>query len=92
LLLSRDNKRDPLRLVKVALLLLIMRWIDVFWLVQPALSPEALSLDWLHLAATVGIGGLWLTLFAWRLPARAALPVFELPPETEPGAAAHGAH
>lgn len=92
LLLSRDNKRDPQRLVKVALLLLAMRWLDVFWLVQPALSPQGLTLHWLHLATLLAIGGLWLALFAWRLPARAAMPVFELPPETETGAAPHGAH
>jgi hypothetical protein len=91
LLLSRDNKRDPQRLVKVALLLLAMRLVDSFWLVQPAFSPQGLSVHWLQLATPVAIGGLWLALFAWRLPARAALPLFELPSEIEPESVAHGA-
>jgi hypothetical protein len=90
LLLSRNNKRAPQRLVKVAVLLLAMRLVDLFWLVQPAFSPAGLTMHWLQLVTPIAIGGLWLALYAWRLPARAALPVFELPPETETGAV-HGA-
>ncbi len=90
LLLSRDNKRNPQRLVRVALLLLVMRLVDLLWLVQPPFTPDGFALHWLQLVTPLGIGGLWLALFAWRLPARAALPVFEPPPEIE-GAAAHGA-
>jgi hypothetical protein len=90
-LLSRENKRDPARLMKVALLLLAMRLVDLFWLVQPALS-EKLTLSWLHLAAVIAIGGWWLALYAWRLPARAALPVYELPEESFHGPAAYPTH
>jgi hypothetical protein len=79
LLLSRDNKRSPQRLVKVVTLILVMRLVDLFWLVEPAFSPRAIAVHWLHVAAPVAIGGLWLALFAFRLPARAALPVYELP-------------
>ena len=35
LLLSRDLKRDARKLVPVALLVLVMRFVDLYWLVAP---------------------------------------------------------
>lgn len=77
LLLSRQTKQDPQRLLAVALLLLFMRLVDLIWLVMPAVSPGRLQLHWLNLAAPVAIGGWWLAAFAWRLSARASLPVYD---------------
>jgi hypothetical protein len=91
LLLSRDNKRDPQRLVKVAMLLLVMRLIDLVWLVQPAFAPDGIQFHWLQIVSPLAIGGLWLAWFAWRLPARAALPVFELPSEPNSKVVSHAA-
>jgi hypothetical protein len=89
-LLSRDNKRDPSKLMKVALLLLAMRLVDLCWLVQPAFS-QRLAVDWQQLAAPVAIGGLWLAVYAWRLPARAALPIYQLSEEPLHESVSHGA-
>jgi hypothetical protein len=86
LLLSRRNKRQPDRLLGVALLLLAMRFVEWHWLVTPALHPERFHLSWVYLAALAAVGGLWLTAFTWRLERRAALPVYELPPESLPAA------
>src|SRR5205823_4398645 len=38
LLLSREIKQDPRRLAVVALLVLVMRYLDVFWWIEPAFS------------------------------------------------------
>ncbi|MEX2561472.1 MAG: hypothetical protein WD403_16225, partial [Pirellulales bacterium] len=76
LLLSRRTKRAAARLATVLVMLLAMRLADVFWLVMPAFHPEGIRLHWLHVAAPVAIGGLWLAVFAWRLSARAELPVY----------------
>jgi hypothetical protein len=92
LLLSRDTKRSPTELSKVVLLLLAMRLIDLFWLVQPTFTPESVALHWAQVVPLVAIGGLFLALFAWRLPARAALPVFELTEETGHGTTPTHAH
>lgn len=83
LLLWRQTKRRPAWLVGVASLLLVMRWVDLTWLVMPTFAPEGLWLSWLNFVAPVAIGGLWLAVFAWRLPARAALPVHEVQEEEE---------
>jgi hypothetical protein len=78
LLLARGTKRHPRRLLIVALVLLTMRLVDWNWLVTPAFHPAGLAFSWIQIAALAGVGGIWLAAFAWRLAARAALPVYEL--------------
>lgn len=74
-LLSRDFKRDLGKLAWVAGLLLVMRWVDLFWLVSPAFHPGKLSLHWLDLTTSVALSGLWLAAFARELGTRSLLPV-----------------
>jgi hypothetical protein len=72
-LLSRRNKRQPQRLAAIALAVLTARLLSVFFLVGPAFYTEGLSAHWLDLALLVGMGGIWLTLFTWRLSLRPLL-------------------
>jgi hypothetical protein len=76
-LLSRNLKRDPHKLVLVAVLVLIMRVIDLFWLFLPAFTREHFSLRsfLFALVAPVAIGGLWLWFFFWQLGKRALIPI-----------------
>lgn len=73
LLLSRDLKRAAPRLAKVAILLMVMRVIDLLYLVVPEFH-EHLRLHWLDVAAPVAIGGLWLAVFFANLRSRSLLP------------------
>jgi len=80
LLLSRPLKRSARALAAVALLMLVVRLLDHFWLVGPDLIGRGglavpLRVHWMDLAATLGIGGLWLALFAWQARTRPALPL-----------------
>jgi hypothetical protein len=75
LLLSRELKRSAKKLAAVAVLLLVLRWVDLFWLIQPAFSPQELSAHWLDLAAPVGVGGIWVWRFARELGSRPLLPL-----------------
>ncbi|MGH9464520.1 MAG: hypothetical protein ACRD0X_02670 [Thermoanaerobaculia bacterium] len=80
LLLSQDLKRDARRLVWVALLLLAMRWIDLYWQAAPALAhgePASPLPNWIDFSALLGVGGLWLALFLRQLARRPLLPSFE---------------
>ncbi|MBI2186794.1 MAG: hypothetical protein HYU37_06665 [Acidobacteria bacterium] len=84
LLLSRDLKRMPQRLIWVSAALLVVRYIDLFMLVAPefdaasganlhVLTGEHLShvfVHWLDLAAPLAIGGLWLWMFFTQLAQR----------------------
>ncbi len=74
LLLVRANKRRMGMLAAIAGALIIIRWVDLFWIVMPAFHAEGFSVHWMDLAAPVGIGGLWLSVFVWQLGRRPILP------------------
>ena len=62
LLLSRTRKRQPMKIAGVALLLCVMRYVDIYWWITPAFSPNGFWFHPLHLTTVAGIGGVWL----WR--------------------------
>jgi hypothetical protein len=57
LLLSRDLKRSPPALAAVAVWMLAIHYLDLYWVVMPAQSFDRLSLHWTHLTSFVGVGG-----------------------------------
>jgi hypothetical protein len=72
-LLSRDLKRDPRRLVMVALLILVMRMVDLIWMLAPAFDGH--NWIWLDVLALIGFGGIWLGVFTWQLGKRSLIPI-----------------
>jgi hypothetical protein len=89
LLLSRDLKRNAKWLSVVALTLLAMRWVELFWQVEPAFHERHLAFYWLYLAVPLFIGGVWLFFFARTLKSRPLLPIHD---PFLPEAIAHGHH
>ena len=82
LLLSRSLKRNARALATVASLMLVMQLVDLFWLIGPDLSGHgalapALRVHWLDPTAVLGLGGLWLFLFARQARALPLLPSHE---------------
>jgi len=73
-LLSRDLKRRPGKLVIIAVLILVMRAVDLLWMLVPAFREEHRWI-WMDLIALVGFGGLWLALFTWQLSKRSLIPI-----------------
>ena len=59
----------------VAALVLLMRWVDLYWQAAPALHPQRLLPHVLDVVALVALGGLWLGLFARELRRRPLLPL-----------------
>jgi hypothetical protein len=74
LLLSRRAKRQAPLMAALALLLIVMRLVDLFWLIAPAFHPTGLHIHWLDIVAPVALGGLWLAAFAWQLAGKPLLP------------------
>ena len=74
-LLSRASKKSAQKLATLAVLILVMRVLDVIWLIEPAFDPQHFHLSWMDLVAPIGIGGLWVAAFAWRLQTRALVPL-----------------
>ncbi|MEP6741370.1 MAG: hypothetical protein ABJB61_02645 [bacterium] len=74
-LLSRSLKRDPHKLVLVAGLILVMRLLDLLWMITPNFTGEYFHVSWMDIVAPVAMGGLWLTMFVWQLNKRALIPI-----------------
>jgi hypothetical protein len=67
LLLFKRFKKNISNLGKIALLTLVLRFVDTFWWVIPAFRPERFSVRWTDIAALLGVGGLWLAAFLLQL-------------------------
>jgi hypothetical protein len=76
LLLSRNLKRDRARLARVAAMMLVVRWLDLYWLVAPAFSEHA-TIHLLDLTTPIALSGFWFFLFTRQLKTRSLLPVHE---------------
>ena len=66
-LLQRKVKQTGSKLAIVALWMLFMRYVDLYWLVAPSMHPENAMPHWLDITAVVGIGGIWVWFFVSRL-------------------------
>ncbi len=75
LLLSRDLKRNARALALLAVGVIFMHLVDLFWLTAPEFWPGGFHLHWMDIAAPVGIGGVWLAVFAWQLRGWPLLPI-----------------
>jgi hypothetical protein len=84
-LLSQNRKRDPRRLIKVAIWLLVARVIDEFWIVLPTFrnhsagalmgTASGFQVYWTDAAAFFGIGGVWVFMFIKQLRRSPLLPL-----------------
>ncbi len=102
MLLSRDLKRHGNRLIRVGLLVIVMRLVDILFLVSPDFTTAGANMHagehaaghafvhWLDLAAPVGLGGIWLAMFLRQLAARPLLPLGE--PDLQKALHATGGH
>jgi hypothetical protein len=77
LLLSRATKREAGAIVKVAALILVVRVIDLFWLIAPEFHEQGVSVSWLDVALPLSLGAIWLGCFFRQLRGRAILPVHD---------------
>ncbi len=75
LLLSRDLKRNARTISMVAILILVMRYVDLYWLTGPEFHEGHFVISWMDLIMPIGIGGVWLWYFAGQLKTRPLVPV-----------------
>ncbi len=83
LLLSRDTKRNPYRLVNLAIWMLIVKYADFFMMVSPEFAASGpnlhliegehtshLFVHWVDPFAVMAVGGLWVWMFMGELKKR----------------------
>jgi hypothetical protein len=74
LLLSRDLKRNYRLLPKVALWMIFIRLVDLFWMTRPEFTARAIP-SWIDFVVPIALIGLWLAFFAFNLQKLPLLPL-----------------
>lgn len=75
LLLSQARKRNPVRLMRVAIFILVARAIDLFWIIEPQFRKNGFTWSWTDLPVFLGVGGIWVYVFMRQLRRRPLLPL-----------------
>jgi hypothetical protein len=75
LLLSRDVKRHPKLLSRIAVFVLVMRFVEIVWLVAPSFEHTGFPVHWMDVVVPAGMVGVWLFVFARNVRSRALLPL-----------------
>jgi hypothetical protein len=77
ILLSRPFKRDIRRMVWLATWMLFMRYLDLFWNIEPNFSPT-FAITWADVVVSIAVGGLWMWFFFRNLNSMPLLPVHDV--------------
>lgn len=75
LLLNRNLKRNAYLLSGVVVIILVMRYMDLIWIVLPGYYKGGFRIQWMDVLTPLGIGGIWLWAFLRELPRFPLLPV-----------------
>jgi len=76
LLLSRKLKRDITRLVWLAAWMLVTRYIDLFWHIEPSFS-ENFTVTLADLVIPFAMGGIWIAYFCYNLSSQPLVPAYD---------------
>jgi hypothetical protein len=76
-LLVRRTKKSARYLSMVGAGIIVMRFVDVFWLIVPAVHTDGLHVHWLDVVLPVAIGGIWLSVFVAQLRSQPILPLHD---------------
>jgi hypothetical protein len=73
----RAIKDNPKTIIVVTIIVLLMRFVDAYWLIAPAHYGEHFHFPWITLFAFLGIGGVWLFFFIQQLKGQTIIPIHE---------------
>ncbi|MGB0011050.1 MAG: hypothetical protein WBQ03_05555 [Candidatus Sulfotelmatobacter sp.] len=76
ILLSRPFKRNIRKLVWVAVLLMLMRYVDLLWIVEANFS-KTIAITLADIVVPIAIGGIWLWYFFRNLASLPLLPAYD---------------
>jgi len=75
LLIFRGVKNTLPLLGSGAVLLVVMHWVDMYWLIYPAYFKSGPQIGWIEVAPVIGLGGIFLAGFWRSLGGAAVVPV-----------------
>lgn len=74
-LLSQARKRNPKRLIRIAIWILCAHTLYMFWVVEPTYRSNGFEIYWTDPVAFLGIGGIWVWAYLGQLRRRPLLPL-----------------
>ena len=77
LLLMRSIKDRASTIGVVAVILLVMRYVTLYWVVAPSWTQDAFHYSFLGLTTLAGIGGIWMFEFIRQLKGQTIIPIHE---------------
>lgn len=94
ILINRKTKRNVSTLVKIAVYMVVLRFVDMYWQVVPNFHNDGIPFAslWMDVAAAVGIGGVWLWFWGGQLQGHPLLPLADSRIEEYAAKAAGGHH
>jgi hypothetical protein len=69
-LIQRGTRKSAVALQVVTVSLLVWRFVEMVWYVEPTFPPSSIVYHWQDLALLLALGGIWGTLFVRQLRAR----------------------
>lgn len=75
IMITRVAKRADAMMLVMAVWLLVMHWVDIYWLIMPTLHKHGFHLSWMDAALTIGIGGMFFFFFWNQFIAHPIVPV-----------------
>ncbi len=78
LLLQRPAKKNPGSLALIGLLLIVMRYVDLYWMIKPSFAgTDAVHFSIADIASPIAFAGIFLVAFSVFLRSKRLLPVWE---------------
>jgi hypothetical protein len=74
-LFPQEIKRNRAVLATMSVWILIVHWIDLYWLALPTLHPHGAHLSWIDFTSFIGVGGIFLWLFWRRVTSNPLVPI-----------------
>jgi hypothetical protein len=74
-LLPQNVKRSTRWMPRIALWMIFMRLVDLFWLTRPEFAKDGVQFSWLDLVVPIALIGLWLGFFAWNMKREPLFPL-----------------
>jgi hypothetical protein len=86
-LLNRDSKHSMKVLISTSVLVLLMDFIELYWIAMPIMHGQGISISWMDFTLIFGLGGIFFGLFFQKLKKHNLVPVND--PKLEESLAKH---
>jgi hypothetical protein len=77
MLLMRGIKDRPSTIRIVTVIILVMRFVDIYWLTAPAHYGARFYFSWMTVAAFAAVGGIWMWAFIQQLKGQTIIPIHQ---------------